>query len=122
MNFVTLLNLHHRQKSYQDFQNYQNIMELILLGFITFELHLKKEDPYPVNALKQVLSKLSTNLVIEPHVHHQHLPSDADPAGATGVVGVHATPEPHLQTQAHILFKSQRTMAIKSCTTTRRFD
>lgn len=45
----------------------------------------------------------SFNLVIESHVHHQHLPSDADPAGATGVVGVHATPEPHLQTQTHIL-------------------
>ena len=40
----------------------------------------------------------SVNLVIESNIHHHHLPSDADPAGATGVVGVHTTPEPHLET------------------------
>lgn len=40
----------------------------------------------------------SMNLIVESNVHHQHLPSDADPARAAGVVGVHATSEPHLKT------------------------
>lgn len=38
-------------------------------------------------------------LIIEAHVHHQHLSSDADPSRAAGVVRVHATSEPNLDTQ-----------------------
>lgn len=38
------------------------------------------------------------NLIVESNIHHQHLPSDADPARAAGVVGVHAASEPHLET------------------------
>lgn len=44
----------------------------------------------------------SFNLVIESDVNHQHLPSNADPAGATWVVGVHTASEPHLQTDTDI--------------------
>lgn len=51
--------------------------------------------------------EIFSNLVVESYIHHQHLPSNADPAGATRVVGVYSTSEPHLDTQ--IMFKSQRT-------------
>lgn len=51
-------------------------------------------------------SSKSLHLVIESHIHHHHLSSDTDPAGATGVVGVHATPEPHLDTQTFSVRKN----------------
>lgn len=50
--------------------------------------------PRDVTKTKKVL--LLPHLVIESNIHHHHLPSNADPARATGVVGVHTTPEPHL--------------------------
>lgn len=47
-------------------------------------------------------SAKSSYLVVESDIHHQHLSSDADPAGATGVVGVHAASEPHLSTRPSV--------------------
>ena len=40
---------------------------------------------------------LASDLVVEAHVDHDHFPHHADPAGATGIVGVHPSPEPHLR-------------------------
>lgn len=36
------------------------------------------------------------HLVIQSYVDHDHFSNHADPAGATGIVGVHTTSEPHL--------------------------
>lgn len=38
----------------------------------------------------------TAHLVVEPHVHHRHFSNHLDPAGATGVVRVDASAEPHL--------------------------
>lgn len=47
------------------------------------------------------LEQKCVNLIIKSYIHHHHLPSDTDPAGATGIVGVHAAPEPHLDGETH---------------------
>lgn len=39
------------------------------------------------------------HLVVESYVDHDHFSNHVDPARATRVVGVHATPEPHLGKQ-----------------------
>lgn len=46
--------------------------------------------------MKPETKKKSLNLVIKSYIHHHHLPSDGDPARATGIVRVHAAPEPDL--------------------------
>lgn len=55
----------------------------------------------------------SPNLVIQSYVHHHHLPSDADPARATGVVGVHATPEPHLDSRTDVGVITQKFILVQ---------
>ena len=42
-------------------------------------------------------SESHTYLVIEPHVHHHHISDHLNPAGATGIVRVDASSEPHLR-------------------------
>lgn len=41
-------------------------------------------------------SEPRAHLVVESHVHHSHFSNHLDPAGATGVVRVDASAEPHL--------------------------
>lgn len=50
----------------------------------------------------------SPNLVIESYIHHHHLATDADPARAAGIVGVYATPEPHLDIWTSVTQKKKR--------------
>lgn len=42
------------------------------------------------------------HLVIESYVDHDHFSHHADPSGATGVVGVHTSSEPHLRSQGKV--------------------
>lgn len=46
-----------------------------------------------------ICHEAGTHLVVESYVDHDHFSHHADPAGATGVVGVYAASEPHLAKQ-----------------------